>query len=555
MFKRGYNIVLILLLCIGGFLMGCSSNDNDVIGPEEGGTAHYYLNLKLNMGQATTRAVEDHPYGGEDGDGREDGHNYENDIEDFTIFIYEDTEGNGVNDAASTTFKYRQYIGGIYLSSIAGIYETGPIKITGTGDKAYIPSDKDRILVVANMGDLTSSITTLGGLRDKMVSSAWTAGADITKYHYFAMSSSVDGIVSGIDYGKMNVTDYTGTEWDPFNAQVQIERVAARIDFWMIKNLEGKDYVSYEVGTGTDKDEFRLSHVRIVNGSQKPTYNLKRTASAVNPSVTDIKYLGEETVKTGTKIPTNYVVEPLTYLKNNTKYASSDDLEDWFGASRLSESQSTTFLSSDNYKISAHKNEQFKVTETDTDIDDLDGTHGDGVTCYTLDYVMENTMDKTGQVNEYRTGLELKGTYVPNAKNVKILKSDGTLDIATGYTAGDDFYYYVKADKSEKIFFQTETDAKSYRAKSGKYGTIKKYTKGECYYYVWIRHAMFGTGTGEGTGQFPMEYGIVRNNIYRIGVEKVSEIGSNVPDPGDDPLLGKIYVRPWRYRSHVDIAL
>ena len=552
MLKRGYNIVSILLLCMGAFLTGCTSYVPDVIGPEEEeGTANYYLSLSLNMGQATTRAVEDHPYGGEDGDGREDGHNYENDIEDFTIFIYEDTEGKGVNDDASKTFKYKQYIGGIYLSSLAGNYETGPIKITGE----YTPSDKDRILVVANMGDLTSSITTLGGLRDKMVSSAWSTGADITKYHYFAMSSSVDGTVSGIDYGKMNVTDHTGTEWDPFHAQVKIERVAARIDFWMIKNLEGKDYVSYEVGTGTDKDEFRLSHVRIVNGSQMPTYNLKRTASAVNPSVTDINYLGDETVKTGTKIPTNYVVEPLTYQKNNTRYATSEELEDWFGASRLSESQSTTFLSNANYKISTHKNEQFTVAETDTDIDGLDGTTGDGVTCYTLDYVMENTMDKTGQVNEYRTGLELKGTYVPNPKNIKVLKSDGTLDVATGYTDGDDFYYYVKADKSVKIFFTTEADAKAYRAKSGEYGTIKKYPKGECYYYVWIRHAMFGTGTGEGTGQFPMEYGIVRNNIYRIGVEKVSEIGSNVPDPGDDPLLGKIYVRPWRYRSHVDITL
>ena len=90
---------------------------------------------------------------------------------------------------------------------------------------------------------------------------------------------------------------------------------------------------------------------------------------------------------------------------------------------------------------------------------------------------------------------------------------------------------------------------------SGKAGSIKHYVNGECYYYVWIRHAMFGSGTGEGTGEFPMEYGIVRNNIYRIGVRKVEYIGTEVPDPGATPLTSTMTVREWRLLKHSEIVL
>ena len=529
--------------CIVAVLCGCSSDS--VPDVEEIGSGSFYLRLHLSTnGEGGTRAVEDHPYGGETGDGTEEvdaAHPHEDDIHDLTIYIY---NGTGVNDVATTPIKASQYISGLSLTSTTGYYTTDPIEIK---NKDYVKAAGDKIIVLANMGD-QSGKTKLGEVRDLLVNTAWARnGSSIKDYYYFAMSSTSDGTLD---------TSTDGSYSDPFVGDAYIERVAARIDFWLIKNVaSGTDYASYEVGTASEKDEFRLSHVRIVNGSQMPTYNLKRTATAVNPLGT-VTYLGDETAGTAVPhIPTNYVVEPLTTKKNGSAVISNTILNAWFGASSLKNSTSLDFLNNNESKIASHVSEQFTTVESDAAMDALDDTSDGKITCYTLGYVMENTMDKTGQIPQFATGLELKGTFVPHPEHVQKLEA-GSPKKDDSYTAGSDFWYYENGtDPTEKIIFSNEADATTYESMTGKAGTIKHYVKGECYYYVWIRHAMFGSGTGEGTGEFPMEYGIVRNNIYRIGVRKVEFIGTEVPDPGATPLTSAMYVREWRLRKESEIVL
>lgn len=543
--KSGQYILTLLFLCLGVCFTGCTGDD-DMDMSSSNGSSDFYIRLNISTRKTTPmRALPaEYPWGGEDGDNdrREDGRNNEDLISDFTIFIYNDAEGNGINDAPNTDIKCAKYFKYQDLEYIgSNTYQTKPLKITN-----YAPDEKDRIIVVANMGDM-SSLTTLGAVRNAEISKGWTAASAIKDYKDFAMSSATDNNVSPNYYGKV-VTSHEGTYEDPLQAETQIERIAARIDFWMMNPLTtGEDYVEYEVANPDLKsDVLRLSHVRIVNASQMPTYNIKRVADAVKPLSSTVNYLGLEEVDGSSHIPTNYVVEPLTTTKNSTSVVSTSMLDTWYGASSFNNSRDVAFLDNDDYKIATHSSEQFTLTGTDSD---MDGDGNDDV-CYTLGYTMENTMDITGQTSKFMTGLELKGTYVPHEDHV--MKLSGGSPVKDGsYTAGSDFWYYVNTLGTVKIIFSNETDANIYKAVNP--GTVNKYTKGECYYYVWIRHAMYdGSHT---TGTFPMEYGIVRNNIYRIGVQGVEGLGTYVPSPDPVLLKSSLYVRKWRFREHPEIVL
>ena len=79
-----------------------------------------------------------------------------------------------------------------------------------------------------------------------------------------------------------------------------------------------------------------------------------------------------------------------------------------------------------------------------------------------------------------------------------------------------------------------------------------------CYYYYWNRH----NDNGDVTNMGPMEFGVVRNNVYKLAVTQINQLGhprlsENDPDPEDPDKpdeSGKIYFRlsvevlPWVVR-------
>ena len=82
-------ISCLALLWLGMNVSSCSmvgGDNEDVIVEEETSDIFIQLNLTTN-GKAGTRAGlgADHPYGGEDGDGTEEGHFHENDINNITL--------------------------------------------------------------------------------------------------------------------------------------------------------------------------------------------------------------------------------------------------------------------------------------------------------------------------------------------------------------------------------------------------------------------------------------------------------------------------------------
>ena len=76
--------------------------------------------------------------------------------------------------------------------------------------------------------------------------------------------------------------------------------------------------------------------------------------------------------------------------------------------------------------------------------------------------------------------------------------------------------------------------------------SIKRFQKTEnysCYYNYWIKHE----DNYESTEMGVMEFGIVRNNIYRLSVSKVAGLGSG--DPYIEP------EQPDEYKAELDINI
>lgn len=98
---------------------------------------------------------------------------------------------------------------------------------------------------------------------------------------------------------------------------------------------------------------------------------------------------------------------------------------------------------------------------------------------------------------------------------------------------------------------------------------IHYYQDGTCYYKYWIRHANNGHNPPNDPNMGIMEYGIVRNNLYKLDVTAIKKLGDPLPfTPGvDDPknpneddktqyyIEVEIYVKDWVVRDNGNIEL
>lgn len=155
----------------------------------------------------------------------------------------------------------------------------------------------------------------------------------------------------------------------------------------------------------------------------------------------------------------------------------------------------------------------------------------DGDPKYISFYCLENCMYKNAQKNAYSTGVRFKATVTPTEVrdvNDDIVKIEDYPEIV--YYAN--YRFYSSFEALQKVIDVPNNDD----ATLSKYFVkklIKKDGNYNCYYNYWIRHNEPITGS---IALGPMEYAIVRNNIYRLLISGVSDIGSGSPevDPGKD---------------------
>lgn len=555
---------------------GCAQED---IGnaPSEGGgmSATSYVSLSFASPQGTpTRA---NPTGGETGDGQEKGQDDENEIKSAVAFFYQGTDQEGVNSTGNTPIKAVvsfNNIGNGTAENSTGVDRT----YTTSPQQVDLENGTYNVIVVANPGTdwWTGQSLTLADVRNHIQTTAWTAsGSD---YSDFVMTSAADA----------TLTLNSNPESDPAKATVNVERMAARLDY----KTTGTYTCTDPAYTGAT---VKITGAALANNLTAGSYLLKRVADDVNGK--NLSYLGDETLDAG--VQTNYVLDPWTAAKTSTNNSftigvetkTAEDLYgEWFG------------------KISQDPNYWAAYVHPGTEV--TVGTEK----WQRIGYTLENTTAAKEAGKRYSTGVVFKAKFNPqgvaNYQGGATFFALGThlfasMEDMMTYVYGADFSQFddkinactdwaavknfaaslldndpsgYKAflndqlnGKDESVTL-TESDKESlkwnaymlnkcgYSASLNNnaysvtldqnddistrealqpYGT-RTYEDATCYYTWWVRHSNDNDDTKKGI----MEYAIVRNNIYKLTVNSIYSLGGPVPGE-DENIILDVYVNDW----------
>lgn len=324
------------------------------------------------------------------------------------------------------------------------------------------------------------------------------------KTHFFPMSTADE-------IGETVITA-ANTKTQPALLNVNIQRMFGKV---LLEGfVEGYDLKNFAAQT-TFAKEFKFTKYGIVN-QRKEAYIFRRVGTSNGDGIIGKK---EEANK-------NYVIDPA--FDKKTKPFQSSIAEQHYWDQEKASAQASYWK---NFDKSGKKN---------------------------LQYVFENTMKDEAQLQGYTTGLVLEAQFTPK-----------TVEKGKNVTSGNTFYEY------EKKYYADLLDLKAACAQAAGLGDVnaqgeetarnqlinlyKKigvtvYYKGKCYYHYWIRHANNGDPKTMGI----MEFGIVRNNVYKMKVNSIKGPGSPTPPvtpdrPDEDTetfLDITVHVLPWVIREN-----
>jgi hypothetical protein len=181
---------------------------------------------------------------------------------------------------------------------------------------------------------------------------------------------------------------------------------------------------------------------------------------------------------------------------------------------------------------------------------------------YNTVYCLENCTLAPAQKNGYSTGVIFKAKVEPY-NNVYHLTAAGNLELVTDKSKYPEVLYYFNYkfyDSAEALASVldvtsiTDVTINMYQARK-----FEKTDEGYmCYYTYWIRHLDNYKPTTMGV----MEFGVVRNNLYRMLITNVSGLGyyeipidPDTPDEGETYLKVVLNVKPWIVRDLTNIVL
>lgn len=535
-------------LLMASLAAGCAQEDIDTAPTGGGGmSASSYVSLSFASQQSTP--TRSNPTGGETGDGQEKGQANENEIKSAVAFFYQGSGTDGVNSSGTTPIMaVATFNVGSYTEPGNGIDRT----YTTTPQQVDLDDGTYNVLVVANPGAdwWTGQSLTLDDVRNHIQTTAWTAsGSD---YSDFVMTSAADA----------TLTLNSNPESDPAKATVNVERMAARLDY--------KAEASY---TCTDPKysgaTVEITGAALVNNLTAGSYLLKRVADDVNG--TNLSYLGDETADAN-YVATNYVLDPWTASKNGNLYGTwfmngSSDPNGWAGYVQPGTSVSDGWLrigytlenttAADAAGSDYSTGVVFKAKFNPQGVANYQG----GATFFALGThlfaSMEDMMtyvygadfsqfdDKIDACDNWAAVKNFAASLLdndPSGYKAFLLGQDEAQDLAQVKESLKWSAYmlskcgYSKDENGKVVLDQND---KVTRIALKPYGT-RTYEDATCYYTWWVRHSNDNDDTKKGI----MEYAIVRNNIYKLTVNSIYSLGNDVPGE-DENIILDVYVNDW----------
>ena len=335
-----------------------------------------------------------------------------------------------------------------------------------------------------------TDIASLEALRSETVSTVYTATTTDNKTSYSNFVMASEG-----DEDPVLEISYENSETNPATTTIDLERLVARVDY----QAEGE----YKTTTNDANDiegTVMIESAALVNDFRGVTYFLKRTGSSVDAS-SDVTYLGDETLN-----PANWVVDAYpTTSKNSGLYRN------YF----------TSFTSQSGWESSLKKGDLIEDS--------------DGQTWYRIGYTMENTnqVQSESDLENYCTGMVFKAKFVPT-------NLDGYAG-GTFYRHNNKLYTSIK-DLQSLIPNLTEGNCHEYG--------VDVYKDGYCYYTWWIKHNNNDNEAAFG----PMEYAIVRNNIYQLKVTSIAGLGESEPGKSGN-IVVIVAVQNWTMLTPEELPL
>ena len=477
-------------------LVACSSDREDFTdeaGRDKG--TYFQLSICTEAGRQTRAAG---PAGGEAGDGSLTARGKENVAYNATVLLYHSEKGMNATAAEAQNIKieYAFYSPTLDYVVVDGV---GMYRSPLLHDPGYVQSGTYHLLVLVNMGDMTClkgkslyqvrDLTTRSNVRSSDGSSytggspehlsdvtmlqlgsslpglPWSgSGMNVGTYDYFYMTSSDD---LSLTFGSLSGPD------NPVRIQADVSRLAARIDFSPGNTGE---YTTTELTfTPTGESSVTLN-----------SYYKYAVKNAGGTATGDYYYLVGW-------CPINLRQDECYLFRRVSDYADGTHL-DYLGKERavdIGTASEPGLMQQVNYVLDP-------LTAQKTSL--LSG----------LDYA--------AVYNKYYDG---STTPLPAASEFQ-LRHDGELDMEE-----DGRRYHVLAyamentqrSDSPKERFATGIILKGYYAKKGAGGDYTYTAKNYVYY---IRHS---DPTNSNSDALVMKYGIVRNNVYRIYINKVSPTG------------------------------
>lgn len=534
-------------LLMASLAAGCAQEDIDTAPTGGGGmSASSYVSLSFASQQSTP--TRSNPTGGEQGDGQEKGQTKENEIKSAVAFFYQGN--NGVNGDGTTQINAA-------VSFNVGSTMSGDRTYTTSPQQVDLENGTYNVIVVANPGAdwWTGQSLTLDDVRNHIQTTAWTAsGSD---YSDFVMTSAADA----------TLTLNSNPESDPAKATVNVERMAARLDY----KTEASYPCTDPAYTGATVE---ITGAALVNNLTAGSYIIKRVADDVNG--TNLSYLGNETADEN-GAATNYVLDPWTARKNGNLYGTwfmngssdpnwwagyvqpgtsvSDGAETWQRIGYTLENTTAADAAGSDYSTGV----VFKAKFYPHGVTNYQG----GATFFALGThlfaSMEDMMtyvygadfsqfdDKIDACDNWAAVKTFAASLLdndPSGYKAFLLGQDEAQDLAQvkeslkwsaymlsncGYSASLNGTYKVELDQNGIV---TRNALQSYG--------VRTYEDATCYYTWWVRHSNDNNDETKGI----MEYAIVRNNIYKLTVNSIYSLGNDVPGE-DENIILDVYVNDW----------
>lgn len=497
MIIRRLRNIFIAMTCLA-MMSACRDFESDRLIEQSVGDCYINLAISVSNGNShSTRANT--PTGGEDGDGREAGFERENTVTGITLILYQDADG--INTTANPVLQLVRY-----FPVTERAIGTMPIEVTYTTGVQPLGANilnfgaTYHAIVIANAPEVAASLTegtsTLNDLRNKTLSTIYagdpTKSADDCTN--FAMSSEEDNT---IDFGSVTATNLDGTPhvkgqdrlFDLKEQPLVIERMAARIDFHAANsngyktNADNAAYTipGYEYNvSGSSTDKFVVTGIvpfNLTNGhaTYGIEYLIKRLRTDISEATTT-QYLINETT-------TNYVIDPKTDDKTESETPSlTSPLANIYALIGNSSDPTQPQLDNTTDNPYYHSIEAMHASSSKSTISEKENV----VVCYP----MENCLLPESKLYYHATGIAIIGYYYQNGTGT------GTRYVYLGY-------------------LRHQGEAESY--------DIQPYTT------PLALNAAMGTTKA-------MNFGIVRNNIYRVSVNSIDSKGT---------LELKIKVKKW----------